>query len=69
MTHPDGYIKIKDRSNDIVISKGENISSVEVVVVLLPHPAVMSSAAVAQPNAKWGEVHSAFVVTTPEKVT
>jgi fatty-acyl-CoA synthase len=59
--HPDGYVKIKDRAKDIIISGGENISSQEVEDVLSRHPAVMLSAVVALPDAKWGEVGCAFV--------
>jgi len=59
--YPDGYLKIKDRSKDIIISGGENISSIEVEDVLYRHPAVMAAAVVAQPDAKWGEVPCAFV--------
>lgn len=58
---PDGYVKIKDRSKDIIISGGENISSLEVEDVLYHHPAVMVAAVVAQPDPKWGEVPCAFV--------
>ena len=58
---PDGYIKIKDRSKDIIISGGENISSVEVEEVLYKHPAVLTAAVVARPDPKWGEVPCAFV--------
>ncbi|MBI2296657.1 MAG: acyl-CoA synthetase [Betaproteobacteria bacterium] len=58
---PDGYVKIKDRSKDIIISGGENISSIEVEDVLYRHPAVMAAAVVAQPDPKWGEVPCAFV--------
>ncbi|PVY79593.1 fatty-acyl-CoA synthase [Cupriavidus alkaliphilus] len=58
---PDGYIKIKDRSKDIIISGGENISSVEVEDALYRHPAVLAAAVVAQPDAKWGETPCAFV--------
>ncbi len=61
VVHPDGYLKIKDRSKDIIISGGENISSIEVEDVLYRHPAVMAVAVVAQPDAKWGEVPCAFV--------
>jgi fatty-acyl-CoA synthase len=61
VVHPDGYLKIKDRSKDIIISGGENISSIEVEDVLYRHPAVMAAAVVAQPDAKWGEVPCAFV--------
>ncbi len=59
--HPDGYVKIKDRSKDIIISGGENISSIEVEDTLHRHPAVMLAAVVAQPDEKWGEVPCAFV--------
>jgi fatty-acyl-CoA synthase len=59
--HPDGYVKIKDRSKDVIISGGENISSQEVEDVLHGHPAVMMAAVVAQPDAKWGETPCAFV--------
>ncbi len=57
----DGYIKIKDRSKDVIISGGENISSVEVEEVLYRHPDVLVAAVVAKPDAKWGEVAAAFV--------
>ena len=53
--HPDGYIQLKDRSKDIIISGGENISSIEVEDVLYKHPAVAAAAVVAKPDAKWGE--------------
>ena len=59
--HPDGYVKIKDRSKDIIISGGENISSIEVEDVLHRHPAVLLAAVVAQPDEKWGEVPCAFL--------
>jgi fatty-acyl-CoA synthase len=58
---PDGYVKIKDRSKDVIISGGENISSLEVEDVLYSHPAVMAAAVVAKPDATWGEVPCAFV--------
>ncbi len=58
---PDGYVKIKDRSKDVIISGGENISSIEVEDVLYKHPAVMAAAVVATPDPKWGEVPCAFV--------
>ncbi len=58
---PDGYIKIKDRSKDVIISGGENISSIEVEDALYRHPAVMAAAVVAVPDEKWGEVPCAFV--------
>jgi len=58
---PDGYVKIKDRSKDVIISGGENISSLEVEDVLYRHPAVLAAAVVAMPDAKWGETPCAFV--------
>jgi fatty-acyl-CoA synthase len=61
VTHPDGYIEIRDRSKDIIISGGENISSIEVEGVLYRHPAVMEAAVVARPDEKWGETPCAFV--------
>ncbi len=65
VTQPDGYAKIRDRSKDIIISGGENISSLEVEEALYRHPAVMSAAVVAQPDAKWGETPCAFVELKP----
>jgi len=62
---PDGYIKIKDRSKDIIISGGENISSIEVEDVLYRHPAVLAAAVVAKPDEKWGETPVAFVELKP----
>jgi len=59
--HPDGYVQIKDRSKDIIISGGENISSIEVEDALYKHPAVAAAAVVAKPDAKWGETPCAFV--------
>jgi fatty-acyl-CoA synthase len=58
---PDGYVKIKDRAKDIIISGGENISSLEVEEALHRHPAVLAAAVVAQPDPKWGETPCAFV--------
>ena len=63
--HPDGYIQIKDRSKDIIISGGENISSIEVEDVLYRHPDVVSAAVVAKPDEKWGETPCAFVELKP----
>ena len=63
--HPDGYIQLKDRSKDIIISGGENISSIEVEDVLYTHPAVQSAAVVAKPDPKWGESPCAFVEIRP----
>jgi fatty-acyl-CoA synthase len=59
--HPDGYIEIKDRSKDIIISGGENISTIEVEDVLYRHPAVLEAAVVAKPDERWGETPCAFV--------
>ena len=59
--HPDGYLRITDRAKDIIISGGENISSIEIEGVLMKHPAVMLCAVVAKPDEKWGEVPCAFV--------
>ncbi len=68
--HPDGYVKIKDRSKDIIISGGENISSIEVEDALYRHPAVLAAAVVAKPDPKWGETPCAFVELKPDaKVT
>jgi len=67
---PDGYVKIKDRSKDIIISGGENISSLEVEDVLCRHPAVQAAAVVAKPDTRWGETPCAFVEIKPgAKVT
>jgi fatty-acyl-CoA synthase len=63
--YPDGYVKIKDRSKDVIISGGENISSIEVEDVLHKHLAVMLAAVVAKPDEKWGEVPCAFVELKP----
>ncbi|TRX58165.1 acyl-CoA synthetase [Thalassomonas sp. M1454] len=63
--HPDGYIEIRDRSKDIIISGGENISSVEVEGVLYRHPAIMEAAVVARADEKWGETPCAFVGLKP----
>jgi fatty-acyl-CoA synthase len=65
VVHPDGYIEIRDRWKDIIISGGENISSVEVEGVLLRHPAVQESAVVGLPHEKWGETPQAFLVLKP----
>ncbi|HKF74295.1 MAG TPA: acyl-CoA synthetase, partial [Stellaceae bacterium] len=63
--HEDGYIAIRDRSKDIIISGGENISTIEVEGVLYQHPAVMDAAVVARPDEKWGETPCAFVTLKP----
>lgn len=65
VTHPDGYIEVRDRSKDIIISGGENISSLEVEDVLYRHPSVMEAAVVAKPDEKWGETPCAFITPTP----
>ncbi|RVW61079.1 Butyrate--CoA ligase AAE11, peroxisomal [Vitis vinifera] len=59
--HPDGYLEIKDRSKDVIISGGENISSVEVESILYRHPRVLEAAVVAMPHPKWGESPCAFI--------
>jgi fatty-acyl-CoA synthase len=61
VTHADGYIQLKDRSKDIIISGGENVSSIEIEDVLYKHPAVLEAAVVARPDNKWGETPCAFV--------
>ena len=65
VTHPDGYIEIRDRSKDIIISGGENISTIEVEGVLFRHPAVLEAAVVARPDQHWGETPCAFVTLKP----
>ena len=62
MVHPDGYAEIRDRFKDVIISGGENISSVEVEGCLLRHPAVQEAAVVGMPHEKWGESPHAFVI-------
>jgi fatty-acyl-CoA synthase len=64
--HPDGYIELKDRSKDIIISGGENISTIEVEDVLYRHPCVLEAAVVARPDPMWGETPCAFVTLKPE---
>ena len=72
--HPDNYIDLRDRSKDIIISGGENISSIEVESVLFKHPDVISAAVVAKPDDKWGETPCAFLemktgsTVTPEEL-
>jgi len=63
--HEDSYIELKDRSKDIIISGGENISTIEVESVLFRHPAVLEAAVVARPDEKWGETPCAFVTLKP----
>jgi fatty-acyl-CoA synthase len=65
VVHPDAYIQIKDRSKDIIISGGENISSIELEDVLYQHPAVLEAAVVARPDERWGETPCAFVALKP----
>jgi fatty-acyl-CoA synthase len=67
VTFPDGYIKIQDRSKDIIISGGENISSIEIENVIAKHPAVLLAAVVAKPDEKWGETPCAFVELIKDK--
>ena len=67
VTHPDGYIKIQDRSKDIIISGGENISSIEIENTIAKHPAVSLAAVVAKPDEKWGETPCAFVELIKDK--
>ena len=59
--HPDGYVEVKDRSKDIIISGGENISSLEIEEILYRHPKVLEAAVVARPDDNWGETPCAFV--------
>ncbi|MBP5855487.1 acyl-CoA synthetase [Marivibrio halodurans] len=66
--HPDGYVEIKDRAKDIIISGGENISSLEVEEVLYKHPDIVEAAVVAAPHEKWGETPVAYVTPKPEAV-
>ena len=65
VVHPDGYVEIKDRLKDIIISGGENISSIEIENVLYKHPSVAAAAVVAKPDEKWGETPCAFVELKP----
>ena len=69
VVHPDGYLEIRDRLKDVIISGGENISSVEVEATLLRHPAVQEAAVVGIPHEKWGETPLAFVVLKPGAMT
>jgi len=64
--HPDGYVEIRDRSKDIIISGGENIASIEVEQAIAAHPAVLEVAVIAHPDEKWGEVPVAYVTLKPE---
>lgn len=65
VVHPDGYVEIRDRMKDVIISGGENISSIEVEACLLRHPAVQECAIVGLPHEKWGEAPYAFVIVKP----
>jgi fatty-acyl-CoA synthase len=65
VVHPDGYVEIRDRYKDVIISGGENISSIEVEGALLRHPAVVEAAVVGMPHDKWGEAPHAFIVLRP----
>src|SRR5207247_10633160 len=65
--HPDGYVELRDRKKDIIISGGENISTIEVEQTIVRHPAVLECAVVAVPAAKWGERPKAFVTLKPGK--
>lgn len=65
--HPDGYIELRDRAKDVIISGGENISTIEVEQAVTQHPAVMECAVVAIPDEKWGERPKAFVILKPGK--
>ena len=65
VVHPDGYVEIRDRYKDVIISGGENISSIEVEGALLRHPAVLEAAVVGMPHEKWGEAPQAFIVLRP----
>ena len=69
VVHKDGYIEVKDRSKDIIISGGENISTIEIEEILYRHPAIMEAAVVSCPNEKWGEVPCAFVCLIPSANT
>ncbi|MDN5724250.1 MAG: AMP-binding protein, partial [Corynebacterium sp.] len=64
--HPDGYIQILDRAKDVVISGGENISTIEVEQAIISHPAIADVAVIGVPDEKWGEKLRAYVVLTPE---
>ena len=64
--HPDGYIQLRDRAKDIIISGGENISTIEVEQVILQHPAVLECAVIGVPDERWGETPKAFVTLRPD---
>lgn len=65
VTHPDGYIEIRDRAKDIIISGGENVSTIQVEKTIMEHPAVLECAVIAKPDDTWGEVPKAFVTLKP----
>src|SRR5205085_1970194 len=65
--HPDGYIELRDRAKDVIISGGENISTIEVEQTIAQHPAVMECAVIAIPDEKWGERPKAFVTLKPDQ--
>ena len=67
VVHPDGYIEVVDRAKDVIVSGGENISSVEVEAMLYEHPAVLEAAVVGVPDTRWGEVPKALVVLKPQQ--
>ena len=67
VVHPDGYVEIRDRFKDVIISGGENISSIEVEGALLRHPAVLEVAVIGVPHEKWGESPKAFIVLRPRE--
>jgi fatty-acyl-CoA synthase len=64
--HPDGYVEVKDRAKDVIISGGENVSSLEVEELLYKHPSIMEAAVVARPDDFWGETVCAFVTLKPD---
>src|SRR5436305_7732844 len=66
VVHPDGYVELRDRAKDIIISGGENVSSIEVERALVRHPDVLEAAVVAVPDEKWGERPKAFVTLRPD---
>jgi len=65
--HPDGYVELRDRAKDVVISGGENISTIEVEQAIVSHPAVLEAAVIGVPDEQWGERPKAFVVLAPDQ--
>jgi fatty-acyl-CoA synthase len=65
--HPDHFLELRDRKKDIIISGGENISTIEVEQAVMSHPAVLEAAVIAVPDEKWGEVPKAFVTLKPQQ--